>query len=52
YPKLLNHPENPVAWERAARRAVRERAGLLCRLPLDDTELGRATAELSRQLEQ
>ncbi|MBQ1088297.1 hypothetical protein [Streptomyces sp. B93] len=51
YPKLLNHPENPVAWERAARRAVRERAGLLRRLPLDDTELGRATAELSRQLE-
>ncbi len=25
YPKLLNHRENPVAWERAARQAVRAR---------------------------
>ncbi|MEU3252219.1 hypothetical protein [Streptomyces sp. NPDC006997] len=51
YPKLLNRRENPVAWERAAREAVRERCGLLCRLPADESELGRAAAELARALD-
>ncbi|MET9161306.1 hypothetical protein ABZX56_26565 [Streptomyces parvulus] len=51
YPKLLNHRENPVAWERAARQAVRARRdeleGLLAE---DDSEITRATAELARTL--
>ncbi|MFE6287042.1 hypothetical protein [Streptomyces sp. NPDC057877] len=52
YPKLLNHRENPVAWERAARQAVHDRRGLLCHLPTDtDTELGRAATELARGLD-
>ncbi|MER6983622.1 hypothetical protein ABT317_43395, partial [Streptomyces carpinensis] len=29
YPKLLNHRENPVVWERRARQAVRARRGAL-----------------------
>ncbi|GAB2757668.1 hypothetical protein [Streptomyces bullii] len=51
YPKLLNHRENPVVWERAARQAVRERRGDLPRLMADeDTEIARATTELARSL--
>ncbi|MER5295876.1 hypothetical protein ABT382_27965 [Streptomyces pharetrae] len=51
YPKLLNHRENPVAWERAARQAVHARRGTLRSL-LDeqDAELVRATGELARTL--
>ncbi|MFD0318897.1 hypothetical protein [Streptomyces flavalbus] len=51
YPKLLNHRENPVAWERAAREAVRELRGLPDQLPADESELGRAAAELARALD-
>ncbi|MGW0865042.1 MULTISPECIES: hypothetical protein [Streptomyces] len=51
YPKLLNHRENPVVWERAARQAVRARRGELGRLMDDeDTEIARATNELARSL--
>ncbi|CAL9344267.1 hypothetical protein SUDANB145_00330 [Streptomyces sp. enrichment culture] len=51
YPKLLNHRENPVAWERAARQAVRARRGDLERLMAeDDTEITRVTSELARTL--
>lgn len=51
YPKLLNHRENPVAWERAARQAVRARRGELDRLLSEpDTELARATTELAQAL--
>ncbi|MEG3627741.1 hypothetical protein [Streptomyces poriticola] len=51
YPKLLNHRENPVAWERAARRAVRARRADLPRLLAeDDSEIARATTELARVL--
>ncbi|CAM5598767.1 AbaA OS=Streptomyces tendae OX=1932 GN=GUR47_04925 PE=4 SV=1 [Streptomyces tendae] len=51
YPKLLNHRENPVAWERAARQAVRARRDGLERLMAeDDTEITRATTELARTL--
>ncbi|KAF2775684.1 hypothetical protein [Streptomyces sp. OM5714] len=51
YPKLLNHRENPVAWERAARQAVRARRdGLERLLAEDDTEITRATTELARTL--
>ncbi|MCZ9351854.1 hypothetical protein NGM36_19100 [Streptomyces mutabilis] len=51
YPKLLNHRENPVAWERAARQAVRARRGELQRLLADnDSEITRATTELARTL--
>ncbi|MFE0470375.1 hypothetical protein ACFW2V_02005 [Streptomyces sp. NPDC058947] len=51
YPKLLNHQENPVAWERAARQAVRARSGELDRLMADeDTEIAEATTELARSL--
>ncbi|NJP48812.1 hypothetical protein HCJ93_01645 [Streptomyces sp. SBST2-5] len=51
YPKLLNHRENPVAWERAARQAVRARAGDLDRLLEEaDTEVARATTELAHAL--
>lgn len=51
YPKLLNHRENPVVWERQARQAVRARSGAL-RLLMDedDTEIARATSELARIL--
>ncbi|MEU6292938.1 hypothetical protein ACF07W_18055 [Streptomyces sp. NPDC015140] len=51
YPKLLNHRENPVAWERAARQAVRARRdGLERLLADDDSEITRATTELARTL--
>ncbi|MFE5394119.1 hypothetical protein ACFQ9U_06090 [Streptomyces sp. NPDC056568] len=51
YPKLLNHRENPVAWERAARQAVRARRGELARLLVEgDSEVKRATTELARTL--
>ncbi|MEU4659943.1 hypothetical protein AB0G32_39475 [Streptomyces sp. NPDC023723] len=51
YPKLLNHRENPVVWERAARQAVRARRGALEQLLAeDDTEISRVTSELARTL--
>ncbi|MFF7736377.1 MULTISPECIES: hypothetical protein [unclassified Streptomyces] len=51
YPKLLNHRENPVVWERAARQAVRARRDELGRLMADeDGEIARATTELARSL--
>ncbi|WP_037676789.1 hypothetical protein [Streptomyces griseus] len=51
YPKLLNRRENPVVWERAARRAVRDRRGVLPGLLAEeDAELARATTELARSL--
>ncbi|WP_217140383.1 hypothetical protein [Streptomyces sp. AC627_RSS907] len=51
YPKLLNHRENPVAWERAARQAVRARRDELERLLAEgDSEIERATTELARTL--
>ncbi|MFE8990744.1 hypothetical protein ACFYMI_23490 [Streptomyces collinus] len=51
YPKLLNHRENPVVWERAARQAVRSRRDELGRLMADeDGEIARATTELARSL--
>ena len=53
YPKLLNHRENPVVWERQARQAVRAKSGVLSRLMADDdTELARATTELARMLDE
>ncbi|MEU6356577.1 hypothetical protein ABZ896_45945 [Streptomyces sp. NPDC047072] len=53
YPKLLNHRENPVVWERQARQAVRARSGVLRRLmDEDDTEIARATSELARTLDE
>ncbi|CAM5582087.1 hypothetical protein STENM327S_07368 [Streptomyces tendae] len=46
-PQLLNHRENPVAGERAARQAVRARRDGLERLMAeDDTEITRATTEV------
>ncbi|MEV0241753.1 hypothetical protein AB0I06_17740 [Streptomyces sp. NPDC050674] len=51
YPKLLNHRENPVVWERAARQAVRARRGELGGLMSDeDGDIARATTELARSL--
>ncbi|MGW0331429.1 hypothetical protein ACWD0J_06015 [Streptomyces sp. NPDC003011] len=51
YPKLLNHRENHVVWERKARQAVRDRRGALRRLMAeDDAEIARATKELARTL--
>jgi hypothetical protein len=51
YPKLLNHRENHVVWERKARQAVRERRGALRRLMAEeDAEIARATTELARAL--
>ncbi|MEV0638281.1 hypothetical protein AB0I77_25730 [Streptomyces sp. NPDC050619] len=51
YPKLLNHRENHVVWERKARQAVRDRRGALRRLMADDdTEIAHATRELARTL--
>ncbi|GHB46637.1 hypothetical protein GCM10010377_41900 [Streptomyces viridiviolaceus] len=51
YPKLLNRRENPVAWERAARQAVRARRGALRGLLAEsDTEITRASTELARTL--
>ncbi|GAA3309486.1 hypothetical protein [Streptomyces cinereospinus] len=51
YPKLLNHRENPVAWERAARRAVHARKGALRQLMAEeDAEVARASTALARAL--
>jgi hypothetical protein len=51
YPKLLRHPGNHVAWERAARRAVRAQRGVLRDLLAErDTEIVRATTELAAAL--
>ncbi|GGS64892.1 hypothetical protein AB0E75_05210 [Streptomyces griseoviridis] len=51
YPKLLNHRENHVVWERAARKAVRARRAAIERLMAeDDTEITRVTSELARTL--
>ncbi|MFB7499114.1 hypothetical protein ACFC09_31260 [Streptomyces sp. NPDC056161] len=51
YPKLLNHPENHVVWEREAREAVRARRGLIRHLaPGGSPEIARATRELARTL--
>ncbi|WP_307618859.1 hypothetical protein [Streptomyces sp. V3I7] len=51
YPKLLNHRENHVVWERAAREAVQSRRALVCRLAVGESaEIARATKELVRAL--
>ncbi|MDQ0779629.1 threonine synthase [Streptomyces aurantiacus] len=51
YPKLLNHRENPAAWERAAREAVHAQQDALDVLASeDDTEIAHATTELARTL--
>ncbi|MET9148841.1 hypothetical protein [Streptomyces sp. NPDC004042] len=51
YPKLLNHRENPVVWERRARQAVRARSGALRELLAEqDGEISRATTELADAL--
>ncbi|MGW3954707.1 hypothetical protein ACWEKM_28090 [Streptomyces sp. NPDC004752] len=51
YPKLLNHRENHVVWERNAREAVRSGRGLIRHLPsADGPEVARATSELARTL--
>ncbi|WP_405674369.1 hypothetical protein [Streptomyces canus] len=53
YPKLLNHRENPVVWERQARQAVRAKSGVLSRLMADeDTAIAQATTELARTLDE
>ncbi|MEU6406557.1 hypothetical protein [Streptomyces sp. NPDC046985] len=51
YPKVLNHRENPVVWERRARQAVRARRGALPSLLAEqDREITRATSELADAL--
>ncbi|GAA2895244.1 hypothetical protein [Streptomyces mexicanus] len=51
YPKVLNHRENPVVWERRARQAVRARRGALhALLAEEDGEVARATTELADAL--
>ncbi|MFJ4686567.1 hypothetical protein [Streptomyces sp. NPDC088789] len=51
YPKLLNHRENHVAWERSARQAVRaRRGGVRALLGERDPEITRAAVELARAL--
>ncbi|MEU6578463.1 hypothetical protein [Streptomyces sp. NPDC046805] len=51
YPKLLNHRENPVVWERQAREAVQSRRGLIRHLAVGESpEIARATQELARAL--
>jgi hypothetical protein len=51
YPKLLNRRENHVVWERAARRAVHDRRGVLPLLLAEgDAEIARASTELARTL--
>ncbi|MEU7057956.1 hypothetical protein [Streptomyces sp. NPDC046197] len=48
YPKLLNHRENPVVWERRARQAVRARRGALRTLLTDqDREVAVSASELA-----
>ena len=51
YPKLLRHPDNHVAWEREARRAVHAQRGVLRDL-LDerDKDFVRASTELADTL--
>ncbi|MFK4149185.1 hypothetical protein [Streptomyces sp. NPDC004065] len=52
YPKVLNHRENPVVWERRARQAVRARRGALRTLLAEpDGEITRATTELADALD-
>jgi len=52
YPKLLNHRENPAAWERAAREAVHAHQDTLSVLMSeDDIEIAHATTELARTLD-
>lgn len=51
YPKLLHHPDNYVAWERAARHAVQAQRDVLRHLLAEpDTDLVRATTELAETL--
>ncbi|MET9444568.1 hypothetical protein [Streptomyces sp. NPDC006610] len=51
YPKLLNHRENHVVWERAARDAVHAGRGALAALRCDpDPEVVRAAGELALAL--
>ncbi|MGV9255298.1 hypothetical protein [Streptomyces sp. NPDC003697] len=54
YPKLLNHRENHLVWERRARQAVRARRGALRRMLAEvreaDRELAQATTELADAL--
>ncbi|MFF9408482.1 hypothetical protein ACF1B0_23610 [Streptomyces anandii] len=51
YPKVLNHRENPVVWERRARQAVRARRGALRTLLAEqDRDIARATTELATAL--
>lgn len=51
YPKLLNHSENHVVWERAARRAVHARRAALPQLMAEeDAEIAHASTELARSL--
>ncbi|MER5914009.1 hypothetical protein ABT124_26900 [Streptomyces sp. NPDC001982] len=51
YPKLLNHRENHVVWERKAREAVRSRRGLIQLLAAgENAEIARATKKLARAL--
>jgi hypothetical protein len=51
YPKLLNHRETHVGWERRARQAVHARRGVLRDLLAEpDTEVARASGELARTL--
>lgn len=51
YPKLLHHPDNYVAWERAARRAVRAQRDVLRQLLAEpDTDVVSATTELAATL--
>ncbi|MFD9429482.1 hypothetical protein [Streptomyces sp. NPDC060002] len=51
YPKLLHHPDNYVAWERAARHAVHAQRDVLRQLLAErDTEIVRATTELAAAL--
>ncbi|MDR6978058.1 hypothetical protein J2X68_004782 [Streptomyces sp. 3330] len=51
YPKLLHHPDNYVAWERAARHAVHAQRDVLPHLLAErDTDIVRATTELAATL--
>ncbi|MFE2044394.1 hypothetical protein ACFXAZ_26425 [Streptomyces sp. NPDC059477] len=51
YPKLLNHRENHVVWERAARQAVHARRGHVRLLLTErDPEIVTAAKELARKL--
>ncbi|GGJ26883.1 hypothetical protein GCM10010121_042640 [Streptomyces brasiliensis] len=51
YPKLLNHRENHVVWEREAREAVRSRRGLIRQLAVGESaEIAKAARELARAI--